>query len=61
MMFTTMAKEQLGRGATPAQVQDKANELFEKEIDTYIGIARGPQNAGAGSSVVQDALAVIGE
>lgn len=47
MMFTTMAEEELGRGASSTQIRNKADELFKEQIDMFVDMARGPQNAGA--------------
>jgi len=47
MMFTAMAEEELPRGSSPAQIKDKADELFKEQVDMYTNMARGPQNAGA--------------
>jgi hypothetical protein len=59
MMFTNQAKDALGRGATAEQIQTMANQLFEEQVEMFIKAVEGPQNSV--SSVVENALAVIGQ
>lgn len=57
-MNNNEAKKELGRGATAEQIQTKAKELFEEQVEAFIKAVEGPQNSV--SSVVENALAVIG-
>jgi hypothetical protein len=60
-LFSMQARQELGENAEPQKIQDRANEILRQQVDMLVESVLGPQNAGPSSSVVQDALAVIGQ
>ena len=55
-VFYMQAKEELGASADPDRIQRRTNEILEQNIQMLVKAALGAQ-----SSVVQDALAIIGQ
>jgi hypothetical protein len=56
-ILNTRAKDELGRGATAEQIQDKANKLFEEEVETYIKVVQNSSGASPNSAVQEGATA----
>ena len=56
-ILNTRAKDELGRGATAEQIQDRANELFEEEVETYIKVVQNSSGASPNSAVQEGATA----
>ena len=56
-ILNTRARDELGRGATAEQIKDRANKLFEEEVETYIKVVQNSSGASPNSAVQEGATA----